>query len=509
MLGRLLQKTPEDSADKQPAERFLTTAKYPLYYFAITKCGSTYLKNLLYALDHGGDHPEGDSVHSADEDLCRAGPDMAQAISASPYAFTVLRDPVERFLSLYFDKIYGTGPNNFSDIRQTLAEETGLDLSPELGTAEHRDNALKLITWVERNLDGKTEEAINPHWRRQSSRLQRVKDIRVEYLTLEGLDAQLPYLLEPLIPEIRAVAAAVKTRNRIPRPVSSREILTDELVARIHRVYASDLRQWRKAQELWGERLGSTTPKTTPDRSRLRVLTTQTLPLYYQPTAKAGCTYVRNLFYAIDHGKTYARPLEIQTAPELVSAYASRDQIAEGVGFFVLRDPFQRFLSLYFDKVWGSGPHAFPWIAKRLGKGRGFHAEPDITAEQHRFNCNRFLGYLEFRFARQKPRALNPHWRPQIETARAALDFGLVPLLLEELDRQLPQVAGEFSEAVQASMRLQPERNKAPRPFPADEILSPRIRNRISALYAGDIALYDRARESWAATGRPPRVTLD
>ena len=512
MLRRIFSGAPKsDASQRTPSERMLTTRSYPLYYFAITKCGSTYLKNLLYALDHGDGHHDGDDVHRNDADFLRAGPDDTAKINASPYAFTVLRDPVQRFMSLYFDKIYGDGPNAFHDIRLKLAADIGLDMNRALDVSGHTENCLKFIQWLESNLNGETEYEVNPHWRRQSSRLQRVKTLDLTHLTLEGLDNQLEALLAPLVPDLRAVARKVVARNRTLRPVATSAVVTPELQARIHRVYASDLRNWEKARAYWQQRLHSVVPEVASATTgkRLKVLASARHPIHYLPTAKAGCTYVRNIFHNLDHGETYDSPLQIQTSDRLTSSYRTRAELAEGPSFFVMRDPFERFLSIYFDKVLGEGPTAFPWIRRRLEKGRGFHNGPDLTAEQHRFNLNRFLGYVEFRNARQSEVGMNGHWRPQIHVARTALAFGMKPLMLEELDRQLLSIAGPLEPALRAAMALRPERNAVPRPYASAELLGPRIRNRISALYAADIDLYDRVKTGWATDGKPPKIMLD
>lgn len=67
------------------------------YYLPTTKCGSTYLKNLFYYLDHAEEHSAGVNIHSNADDLVRAHRGDEETINQSPYAFAVLRDPVDRF----------------------------------------------------------------------------------------------------------------------------------------------------------------------------------------------------------------------------------------------------------------------------------------------------------------------------------------------------------------------------------------------------------------------------
>lgn len=75
----------------------LTLRRAPVYYLPNTKCGSTYLKNLFYYLDHSAEHASGIDIHSNADDLVRAQTGDEESIRQSPYAFAVLRDPVDRF----------------------------------------------------------------------------------------------------------------------------------------------------------------------------------------------------------------------------------------------------------------------------------------------------------------------------------------------------------------------------------------------------------------------------
>jgi hypothetical protein len=241
MIKGLLQKFQKPTLTRRTAaQRMLTLRRAPVYYLSITKCGSTYLKNLFYYLDHSTEHASGIDIHSNAGDLLRAQTGDEEVIRQSPYSFTVLRDPADRFLSLYFDKIYGDGPNNFPDIRAYLADEIALDLTRDLNVVTHRINCKKLIDWLALNLDHKTDVPINPHWRRQSNRLQRVGSLKLQHLTLEGLDWQLPALLGDIIPDIRRSMEAVKSDNRTQKPFSSVEILDDALRDKIAATYRTD-----------------------------------------------------------------------------------------------------------------------------------------------------------------------------------------------------------------------------------------------------------------------------
>lgn len=503
MIKGLLRKFQKPTRKRRTqAQRMLTLRRVPVYYLPITKCGSTYLKNLFYYLDHSVEHVSGIDIHSNADDLVRAQTGDEEAIRQSPYAFAVLRDPVDRFLSLYFDKIYGDGPNNFTDVRAYLADEISLDLARGLNVETHRDNCKKLINWVSLNLDHKTDVPINPHWRRQSSRLQRVKSLELQHLTLDGLDWQLPELLGDIIPDIRQAMSAVKSDNRTEKPFSRIEILDGALLEKIEATYVTDNALYERATYKWQPWL-----KFYPEideGDKLICLSPENHPIRYVATPKVGCTYLRNLLYILEHNEAYDNPLAIHVSAERTQSEATRIEIIKDVSFFVVRDPVARFFSLYFDKIYGSEGREFSWVTKRLIQHRGYIDGSDLSIDQHRHNSNALLEYIERKFATETLSEQNPHWAPQCEVAKKAIRFGMQPLLLEDLDKQLIQIAAGRIEGLEAAMEAVPLRNHTIKPFTLDEILTTEIAQRISTLYAADQALYERVKTAWRETGQPP-----
>lgn len=236
-----------------PGRFLMTTHKYPLFYLQITKCGSSFMRNLLYYLDHGTVHPAGSMVHSFNQDFVKADLIPEQTLIASPYLFTIVRDPVDRFLSLYFDKIANLTNEKDAAIRRRVVRKAEIDLHPDMTLAEHQTAALKIIDWFDMNLERNLPGKINPHWQRQQERLRRINALSPRRVTLDGLPWQLPALLGPLIPGIADHMAVVRVRNRSKKPFSHAEIATPALVNRIHQVYAQDLQTYEQVRAEWGE----------------------------------------------------------------------------------------------------------------------------------------------------------------------------------------------------------------------------------------------------------------
>ncbi|MBL4872106.1 MAG: sulfotransferase family 2 domain-containing protein [Rhodobacteraceae bacterium] len=503
MIKGLLQKFRKPKARTQ-AQRMLTLRSVPVYYLPITKSGSTFLKNLFYYLDHAEEHAAGIDIHSNPDDLVRANSGDEETIRQSPYAFAVLRNPADRFLSLYFDKIYGDGPNNFADIRSHLANEIGLDLTSGIDANVHHENCNRFIDWLALNLSFKTEVPVNPHWRRQSSRLQRVGGLDLTHLTLDGLGWQLPQLLGDIVPNIRQAMKAVKSDNRTEKPYTRADIVDAALLAKINAVYSSDRKLYEQALRTW-QPWNEYHPEVTKGET-IRCFTAVGHPINCIAISKIGRTYLRNLLYLLEHDKEYHDPLKIHTEGASSHSELTKNNVAKEVSFFVIRDPVERFFSLYFDKIHGTGEQSFPWIAKRLVAHRGFVHEPNITVAQHRANCLALLGYIGRKFDMEAPQNINSHWSPQVEMAKKAVRFGLKPLVLENLDEQLLIIAGGRIEGLESTMQALPQRNSSSKPYTIEEILTPEISQIISDLYGDDQALYERVKTAWETTGHPPKL---
>jgi len=489
------------------AQRFITTRRYPIYYMSITKCGCTYLKNLMYYLDHDEMHPAGNYIHEHGHELQRADHRDPKTIVDARHVFTVLRDPVDRFFSLYFDKIYGRGPQNFGVLRKILKHDIGLDLAPDLPAADHTRNAHALIDWIDANLREETPEPVNPHWKPQHERLSKVAEFGTWRLTLDGLDWQLPWFLANVVPDIKSVMTAVKTRNTSSRGTLQSDVETPALIARIREIYSEDAENHAHSSTRWSNRQAKlAVPPKPPKPPMLRVLSTHRYRINAAITPKCGSTFLRNLFYRLDHGVNHPDPLHIDADKACVNATKEAARLIKELNIVVLRDPVERLLSFYFDKVWGEGTTAFPWLARTLATNRRFNKKRDIDAAAHHDNIMRFLGLLETRFAKQEPGDLNPHWRPQTHRLAKLRASGFKPLLLEDLNRQLPLVLGHLIPNIAEEMAAVPTTNQTKPPFPYGEFRTPYILERLNPLYCEDMALHTRLAREWAGSDTPPKL---
>lgn len=228
------------------------TNRYPrIQYLVIPKCGCTFVKNLLWRIDHGVFHSNPPRVHDSDELFPRAidvGFDEA-SIRENTLSFTVFRNPVDRFFSLYFDKVVGGGFKRFVPLRDILVSNHGLCLDASTAL-EHQRNCMILLDWIESSLAGDAELPVDPHWTPQGWRMPIIKRFNLKILMLGNLQRDLDLLLKPLIPNAKKLINGIERNNSV-KPISREHLLNDDIDARIAEIYHHDKWLTYKAWKYW------------------------------------------------------------------------------------------------------------------------------------------------------------------------------------------------------------------------------------------------------------------
>jgi hypothetical protein len=230
--------------------RLLSCRALPIRYLFIPKCGCTFVKNLIWRLDHGQAYHDPKRIHDVMEGFARAsafGLDEA-AIRAEEHAFTILRNPVDRFLSLYFDKVVGSGWEKYVPLRAVLMRH---GLNPEAQTPEeHRRNVMIMIDWIEVNLAGENELPREAHWTPQWYRSDVMRGFDLKLLTLTNLDQRLAFLLGDLVPGIGGIMAEME-RYATNSKERKDQVLDQKAKARINHVYRRDREIFERLRDLW------------------------------------------------------------------------------------------------------------------------------------------------------------------------------------------------------------------------------------------------------------------
>lgn len=212
---------------------FQQSKRYGFLYYQITKCGCTYTKALINRLDGRSDTAE---------------PIKAVWSNGSKTAFVIVRNPVDRFLSLYFDKVL----DNACHISKKFTRLRLIDPNPVTIT-DHQRNCAQVLGWINSTLNGGALDKPNFHWRPQIFRLHKIARLDVHMLTLDGLDWQLPRLLSDCCPKIEKYMAKVGHRNVSYKPLSPTQILDQKLRRQISRIYAADERVYSEVNRHWAQ----------------------------------------------------------------------------------------------------------------------------------------------------------------------------------------------------------------------------------------------------------------
>jgi Sulfotransferase family len=222
-----------------------------VFFLSIPKCGCTFTKNVLWYLQFGEYHSNPLRVHDDDDKLLRAS-DLdidPRVLATEPRAFTVVRSPIDRFLSLYFDKVVGSGRLNFVPLASILIQKRGLIDGP-ITFSDHQYNLSVLSDWIEENITEGIDMPRDGHWTPQIHRSDVMRGFNLKVIPLEFLSLGIERLVSDCLPNIDSVLAGVEA-NRSIRLVKRSIVLSRGLRRRVNGIYAEDRRLYRNVIKLW------------------------------------------------------------------------------------------------------------------------------------------------------------------------------------------------------------------------------------------------------------------
>lgn len=243
--------TTEPNTANKNFKRLLTCDLYPIRYLPIQKCGCTFVKNILWNLQFGCPHKNPARVHDDEGKLpyIEMRPENAAKISREEMAFTVIRKPADRFVSLYFDKIVGGGRFRFPPLASLLENKKGLNSyarSPE----EHRMNCEVLLDWIEENISSGTDIERNPHWMPFSRKAKISVKFKLKVLLTTNLSHQLTNVLSPEVLALTPSLSRIET-NASVQPVPASDVLSRDLKRKIKAIYYDDHDAYEKTRDHW------------------------------------------------------------------------------------------------------------------------------------------------------------------------------------------------------------------------------------------------------------------
>ncbi|WP_166415426.1 sulfotransferase family 2 domain-containing protein [Cochlodiniinecator piscidefendens] len=231
--------------------RLFTIEKLPIRYLVIPKCACTYVKNVMWSMQNGLTHNTPLRIHDSDSVFLRASNFglTTDEIANEEFAFTVLRNPIDRFYSLYTDKVIGRGREKFVPLRANLIKG-GYFIENPNSIVEHQKNCEILIGWIAENLEGGTSLRSDSHWTPQSYRNNIIREFKLKVLLVNDLRDQLNILLRTLDPNIDRILLSGE-KNRSVKSFKQSQIIDKKLRKKINLLYSDDREMFLKAKEMW------------------------------------------------------------------------------------------------------------------------------------------------------------------------------------------------------------------------------------------------------------------
>lgn len=216
---------------------------------------------------------------------------------------------------------------------------------------------------------------------------------------------------------------------------------------------------------------------------------------------KSGCTFLMNTFYYLNTGKLYPEPLAISGDKQAVvhfrytpRRFGPRD---ESKSFVVLRHPFSRFLSFYWDKIYSRSPyvilatrkHLVSMAQKRDPRFSGFDLTETLSLDDHLTNLYHLLDALEENLGSNEYK-IDPHYQRQSSLIQQNGGSELPIVRLDAINGGLPGKICAACPELPSAIQMMPRINESPKVYPDTAMLLPEIKERVAALYSADLELY-------------------
>lgn len=237
--------------------RFIALRSMPLFYHPIEKSGCTFLKNLMWMIEWGEPYAAGplDIHDNYDMAFDRVYVDPQQGMPQEGVFFTCAREPVSRFLSVYFDKFISQ-ISEFDHVRRIAANGFGFDPNPPETAAAHRKNLVCCLRFVRAQIAFNQRLFQDGHYLPQARRLRAVKRLGGEIVLLESIEQHLRFVLADRVPELPGILSQLRdATHHVPRPFTIEELVDPELQAEIYDLYRVDRNIYQDLVRRWRRRL--------------------------------------------------------------------------------------------------------------------------------------------------------------------------------------------------------------------------------------------------------------
>jgi len=212
--------------------------KKRLAYVHNPKAACTSALNFLFFANHGYAYLKPGLIHFSKFAFVRLGPQFDPAVinafnELAPETFSIVREPLQRFISGFITKIVSHEDANYSDLRDLVTSIHDVDLSADADPAQ---TCLAFARLIDSQHDRKQ---IDRHFRPQYLNLGLDGTFRPDtILHLEDIESVSAYLSRWMDP---AKAQALLARKHGAEPGYAKDkFMSDELVKLVRKIYARD-----------------------------------------------------------------------------------------------------------------------------------------------------------------------------------------------------------------------------------------------------------------------------
>jgi hypothetical protein len=213
----------------------------PLCYVLNPKAACTLALNFVFFANHGYRYFDPIQIHYSRAALLRidgskTDPRIVDAFHRlAPESFSIVRDPLDRFVSGFLSKIFSEVDPVYRPYRDIVTSLHGIDLSPE---ADPKRSCLAFARWLAGQSDPK---AIDPHFRPQWLNLGMDGPYKLgTILRLEDRPGLLAYFSKWIGTEKSQWFLSLRFNEQQTR--AKVDVLSDELVTLVREIYAKDYR---------------------------------------------------------------------------------------------------------------------------------------------------------------------------------------------------------------------------------------------------------------------------
>ena len=218
---------------------FLFGREKPLAYVLNPKAACTLALNFMFYLDHGYRYFDPIQIHYSQNALiklvgARAEPEAVFRFNRlSPACFSIVRDPLQRFVSGFYSKVFSDDDAYYLGYRDMLTSTCGIDLSPEADPAK---SCLDFARWIRSQKD---QTALDDHFKPQYLNLKVGSGLAPEtILRLEDRAGLLEFFSRWVGSENAAWFLSFRFNEHSGH--KKEDAITDELRSVVRQIYARD-----------------------------------------------------------------------------------------------------------------------------------------------------------------------------------------------------------------------------------------------------------------------------